>query len=114
MTVKPPAPPPLPDELEALLRRLRLPYVRRAAPEVIANATVQLAAREDIVGRVRRRGTRPLRDPGQDPTRAPDTGMDRPRRSAGRVRPERPMVTLPSSRSSLVKQSNCGLQHLNS
>jgi hypothetical protein len=26
----------------------------------------------------------------------------------------RPMVTLPSSRSSLVKQSNCGLQHLNS
>jgi hypothetical protein len=41
MTVKPPAPPPLPDELERLLRRLRLPYVRRAAPEVIANATSQ-------------------------------------------------------------------------
>jgi DNA replication protein DnaC len=41
MTVKTPPPPPLPDELERLLRRLRLPYVRRAAPEVIANATVQ-------------------------------------------------------------------------
>src|SRR5947207_6211498 len=41
MTIKPPAPPPLPDELEALLRRLRLPYVRRAAPEVIVNATAQ-------------------------------------------------------------------------
>ena len=41
MTVKTPHPPPLPDELEALLRRLRLPYVRRAAPEVIANATSQ-------------------------------------------------------------------------
>ena len=41
MTVKPPAPPPLPDELDRLLRRLRLPYVRRAAPEVIANATAQ-------------------------------------------------------------------------
>jgi len=41
MTVKPPASPPLPDELEALLRRLRLPYVRRAAPDVIANATAQ-------------------------------------------------------------------------
>ena len=41
MTVKPPAPPPLPDELERLLRRLRLPYVRRAAPEVIATATAQ-------------------------------------------------------------------------
>jgi DNA replication protein DnaC len=41
MTVKPPAPPPLPDELDRILRRLRLPYVRRAAPEVIANATAQ-------------------------------------------------------------------------
>ncbi len=41
MTVKPPAPPPLPDELDRLLRRLRLPYVRRAAPEVIATATSQ-------------------------------------------------------------------------
>ena len=41
MTIKPPAPPPLPDELDRLLRRLRLPYVRRAAPEVIANATAQ-------------------------------------------------------------------------
>ena len=41
MTVKPPAPPPLPDELDRLLRRLRLPYVRNAAPEVIATATAQ-------------------------------------------------------------------------
>jgi DNA replication protein DnaC len=41
MTIKPPAPPPLPDELDRLLRRLRLPYVRRAAPEVIATATTQ-------------------------------------------------------------------------
>jgi DNA replication protein DnaC len=41
MTVKTPPPPPLPDELEALLRRLRLPYVRRAAPEVIATANSQ-------------------------------------------------------------------------
>jgi DNA replication protein DnaC len=41
MTVTPPAAPPLPAELEALLRRLRLPYARKAAPEVIANATAQ-------------------------------------------------------------------------
>ena len=41
MTVKPPAPPPLPDELDRLLRRLRLPYVRRAAPEAIATANAQ-------------------------------------------------------------------------
>ncbi len=41
MTVKAPEPPPLPAELDRLLRRLRLPYVRRAAPEVIATAASQ-------------------------------------------------------------------------
>ena len=39
--VKPPAPPPLPDELTAVLRRMRLPYVRAAAPEVLATARAQ-------------------------------------------------------------------------
>ena len=41
MTVKTPAAPPIPDELDRLLRRLRMPYVRRAAPEVIATAASQ-------------------------------------------------------------------------
>ena len=41
MTVKAPEPPALPAELDRLLRRLRLPYVRRAAPEVIATAASQ-------------------------------------------------------------------------
>ncbi len=41
MTVKTPAAPPLPAEVDALLRRLRLPYIRRAAPDVIATATSQ-------------------------------------------------------------------------
>ena len=41
MTVKTPDPPALPADLEALLRRLRLPYVRKAAPEVIATAASQ-------------------------------------------------------------------------
>ena len=36
-----PEPPPLPDDLEALLRRLRLPHIRRAAPEVLATARAQ-------------------------------------------------------------------------
>jgi DNA replication protein DnaC len=36
-----PTPPPLPDELLALTRRLRLPYLRRGAPEVIATAKAQ-------------------------------------------------------------------------
>jgi DNA replication protein DnaC len=41
MTVNAPPPPPLPQELERLLRRLRLPYLRRAAPEVVATAAAQ-------------------------------------------------------------------------
>ena len=36
-----PVAPPLPDDLEALLRRLRLPHVRRHAPEVVATAKAQ-------------------------------------------------------------------------
>src|SRR4051794_36693957 len=41
MTVTTPAAPPLPAEIDRLLRRLRMPYVRKAAPEVIATATSQ-------------------------------------------------------------------------
>jgi len=37
----PPAAPPLRADLEALLRRLRLPHVRRHAPEVLATAEAQ-------------------------------------------------------------------------
>jgi hypothetical protein len=36
-----PAPPPLPAELETLLRRIRLPYLRMAAPDVLATARSQ-------------------------------------------------------------------------
>jgi DNA replication protein DnaC len=41
MTTRTPAPPPLDDQLEALLRRMRLPHIRRAAPEVLATARSQ-------------------------------------------------------------------------
>ena len=36
-----PEPPPLPEELSGLLRRMRLPYLRQAAPEVCATARAQ-------------------------------------------------------------------------
>ncbi len=36
-----PEPPPLDAELEALLRRMRLPHIRRTAPEVLATARAQ-------------------------------------------------------------------------
>ena len=39
--MKPPTPPTIPDELTAVLRRMRLPYVRAAAPEVLATARAQ-------------------------------------------------------------------------
>ena len=39
--MKPPPAPPIPDELTAVLRRMRLPYVRAAAPEVLATAKAQ-------------------------------------------------------------------------
>lgn len=41
MTTRTPVPPPLDPELEALLRRMRLPHIRRNAPEVLATAKAQ-------------------------------------------------------------------------
>ena len=41
MTAAPPAPPPLDAGLEQLLRRMRLPHMRRIAPEVLATAKAQ-------------------------------------------------------------------------
>ena len=39
--MRPPEAPPLPAELDLLLKRMRLPYFRRAAPEVCATARAQ-------------------------------------------------------------------------
>lgn len=41
MPVGGPTPPPLPAELSGLLARMRLPYLRKAAPEVLATARAQ-------------------------------------------------------------------------
>jgi DNA replication protein DnaC len=57
-----PVPPPLPAELDALLRRMRLPHMRRTAPEVLATARSQrwdpaevlkLLLNEEVAGRER-------------------------------------------------------------
>jgi DNA replication protein DnaC len=41
MTATTPGAPPLDSELERLLRRMRLPYIRRAAPQILATAKAQ-------------------------------------------------------------------------
>jgi hypothetical protein len=41
MTVKTPPAPPLSEKVDRLLRRLRMPYVRHAAPEILATAKAQ-------------------------------------------------------------------------
>ena len=41
MTIKAPDAPPLPAELTAALQRMRLPYLRAAAPGIIATAKAQ-------------------------------------------------------------------------
>jgi len=55
-----PAAPPIPAELEALFRRMRFPYARKAAPDVLATAraqrwdpaeVVRVLLNEEVVGR---------------------------------------------------------------
>lgn len=41
MVLATPTPPALPDELTMVLHRMRLPYLRKAAPEVLATARAQ-------------------------------------------------------------------------
>jgi DNA replication protein DnaC len=52
--------PPIPDELDRLLRRMRLPYLRRSAPDVLATARAQrwdpaevlrVLIHEEVIGR---------------------------------------------------------------
>lgn len=60
MSVTGPAAPAMPDELDRLLRRMRLPYLRKAAPDVLATARAQrwdpaeilrVLLAEEVVGR---------------------------------------------------------------
>jgi DNA replication protein DnaC len=58
--VSTPTAPPIPEELERILRRMRLPYLRKAAPDVLATARAQrwdpaevlrVLLHEEVVGR---------------------------------------------------------------
>jgi hypothetical protein len=81
MTVKTPAPPPIPDELDALLRRLRMPCVRKAAPEVIATAAAQRWEPAEVLRVVgdRRRGRDRAGSATAAPSRAGRAGRGRRR-----------------------------------
>ena len=55
-----PTAPPIPEELERILRRMRLPYLRKAAPDVLATAraqrwdpaeVVRVLLNEEVIGR---------------------------------------------------------------
>ena len=109
-----PAAPPVPAELEALMRRMRLPYLRNAAPDVLATARAQrwdpaevlrVLLAEEVTGRdaatrrTRRKTAnfpagktfatwRPGRvlHPRPHPERPGHPGMDRPGREPGRRR----------------------------
>jgi hypothetical protein len=115
-----PAPPPLDGELERLLRRMRLPHIRRAAPEVLATATAQrwepaevlrVLLAEEVAGRDRsalatRRAaagfpTGKTFDAWDEqlssiPTPTQHAGMGAPAREPGRVRPVRDRQDLPA------------------
>src|ERR1700755_2301289 len=102
----PPAPP-LPDDLDALLRRLRLPHVRRHAPDVLATAqaqrwepaevlralfTEEAPAREDV----RRLGSARLLDLSADPAGPAHAGMGPPAGEPRRCRPRRHRQDVPA------------------
>ena len=106
MVVTAPTAPPLPEELTALLRRMRLPYLRNAAPDVLATARAQrwdpaeilrvllaeeVGGRDAATRRQRRRAAgfpagktfaswreRRQLHPDPDPARPGHPGMDRP------------------------------------
>jgi hypothetical protein len=57
-----PAAPPLPAELETLQRRMRLPYLRAAAPDVLGHRPIPtVGPRRSPAGTHRRGGHRPGR-----------------------------------------------------
>ena len=97
MTAAAPAPPPLDDGLDQLLRRMRLPHMRRIAPEVIATAKAQrwdpaevlrALLTEEVAGRDRSSlATRRKAGPRSPPGRRSTPGTSGCPRSRPRPRP---------------------------
>ena len=95
VTAAAPAPPPLDDGLEQLLRRMRLPHMRRIAPEVLATAKAQrwdpaevlrALLAEEVAGRDRSVAGHPPR-PGRVPHREDLRRLGRGRCPRSRPRP---------------------------
>ena len=110
-----PTAPPLPEDVEALLRRLRLPHIRhirRHAPEVVATAKAQRWEPVEVLRRswVRRpsAGNVPRSQPGEQPPGSRPgrrSKPGRPRRPRSRPRPNRPCG--PWSGSDAERTSSC-------
>ncbi len=114
--MKAPSAPPIPEDLTAVLRRMRLPYVRAAAPEVLATARAQrwdpaevlrvllveeIAGRDAATRRQRRRAAGFPAGKTFDSWRAADSSIPAPTQSALRTlewvgRAENLAVTGPS------------------
>ncbi|MEU4352053.1 hypothetical protein [Streptomyces sp. NPDC023838] len=70
----PPAAPPSPPELEAMLKRMRFPYLRKPAPEILATARSQRWDPAEVV-----------RILLEEEAKGRDDGTRRPRRNHRRV-----------------------------
>jgi hypothetical protein len=116
--------PPLPADLEALLRRLRLPHIRAHAPEVVATAKAQRWEPAEVLKALLRRGgrrpgtlraghppgrgrvpdredlrrlaARSLLDPGTHPAGPTHPGMGPPPREPRRLRALRDRQDVPA------------------
>ena len=137
MTVKTPAPPPLPDELDRLLRRLRMPYVRQrraggdrdrrprsagSPPRSCGSCSPRrppAATRRRSGCAAARPGCRPARPstpgtenaspiPDGDPAGAAHAGVDRPRRERSASADRAAPARATSSRRSGTSRSTSG------
>ena len=89
-TATAPVAPPIPDELDAVLRRMRFPYLRKAAPGVLATArsqrwdpaeVIRILLEEEIRGRDEACRASAAKPPGSPPGKRSRPGAKTPRPS---------------------------------